>query len=164
MVWFIPVGMTRTTDWSESCLVTTGQLSIFWQYFNYFAAPTANFATKYPPLSVCLFICQFCHKMTSVRFLYLYSIAINALRFWWTESPPKSTQKSTLESRPAQKRTLESKSTLLSAQKSAHIFCLALKRAQEIAQKSKSLERALKRVGFSEKCAREWVTQKNEPL
>ena len=34
-----------------------GQLSIFWQYFNYFAAPPANFATKYPPLCIC--VCLF---------------------------------------------------------------------------------------------------------
>ena len=55
---------------------------------------------------------------------------------------------------------LESKCTLLSAQKRTPIFCLAPKRAQEIAQKSKSLKRPLKRVGFSEKCSGEWVTQK----
>ena len=81
-------------------------------------------------------------------------------RFWWTESPPKSAQKSTRESRPTQKKALESKCTLLSAQKSALIFRLAPKRAQEIAQKSKTLKKALKRVGFSRKCSGEWVIQK----
>ena len=29
-----------------------------------------------------------------------------ALRFWWTESPPKSAQKSTRESRPTHKKAL----------------------------------------------------------
>ena len=67
----------------------------------------------------------------------------NRGRLWWTESPPKSAQKSTLESRPAQKRTPESKFTLMSAQKSARIFCRAPKRAQEIAYKSKSLKKRL---------------------
>ena len=82
------------------------------------------------------------------------------LRFWWTESPLKSPQKSARESRPTQKKALESKCTLLSAQKSALIFRLALQRAQEIAQKSKTLKKAPKRVGFSRKCSGEWVTQK----
>ena len=44
------------------------------------------------------------------------------------------------ESRPAQKRPFESKSTLFSAQKIAHIFRHASKGAQEIAHKSKSLK------------------------
>ena len=65
------------------------------------------------------------------------------LRFWWTKSPFKSPQKSARASRPTQKRALESKCTLLSAQKRAPIFCLAPKRAQEIAQKSKTLKKAL---------------------
>ena len=85
-------------------------------------------------------------------------------RFWWTESPPKSAQKSTCERRSTQKRALESKCTLLSAQKSAHIFCLAPKRAQEIAYKSKSLKKVLKRVSYSIKCSGEWVPKKSEPL
>ena len=53
-------------------------------------------------------------------------------RFWWTESPPKSAQQRIFERRPAQKRTLESKSTLLSAQKSAHIFCRAPTRLKKL--------------------------------
>ena len=51
-------------------------------------------------------------------------------RFCWTKSPPKSAQKSTLESRPAQKRPLESKSTFFSAQKSAQLNGFAQKSAQ----------------------------------
>ena len=88
----------------------------------------------------------------------------DALRFWWTESPLKSPQKSARESRPTQKKALESKSTLLSPQKRAPIFCLAPKRAQEIAQKSKTLKKALKRVGFSNKCSGECVIQKRGAL
>ena len=88
----------------------------------------------------------------------------NTLRFWWTKSPPKSAQKSTRESRPTQKKALESKCTLLSAQKSALIFRLAPKRAQEIAQKSKTLKKAPKRVGFSRKCSGECVIQKRGAL
>ena len=87
-----------------------------------------------------------------------------SLRFWWTESPLKSPQKSARASRPTQKRALESKCTLLSAQKRAPIFCLAPKRAQEIAQKSKTLKKALKRVGFSNKCSGECVIQKRAVL
>ena len=63
-----------------------------------------------------------------------------SLRFWWTESPLKSPQKSARESKPTQKKALESKCTLMSPQKRAPIFCLAPKRAQEFAQKSKSLK------------------------
>ena len=88
----------------------------------------------------------------------------NRGRFWWTESPPKSAQKSTRESRSTQKRVLERKCTLLSAQKSAHIFGLAPKRAQEIALKSKSPKKVPKRVGYSINCSGEWVPQKSEPL
>ena len=65
------------------------------------------------------------------------------LRFWWTESPLKSPQKSARASRPTQKCALESKYTLLSPQKRAPIFCPTPKRAQEIAQKSKTLKKAL---------------------
>ena len=86
------------------------------------------------------------YRFTFVGGLFRYKLS---LRFWWTESPSKSAQKSTRESRPTQKRALESKCTLLSAQKSAHIFCLAPKRAHKIAHKSKSLKKALVRVGFS---------------
>ena len=87
-----------------------------------------------------------------------------ALRFWWTESPLKSPQKSARASRPTQKCALESKYTLLSPQKRAPIFCPTPKRAQEIAQKSKTLKKALKRVGFSNKCSGECVIQKRGAL
>ena len=80
------------------------------------------------------------------------------------ESPLISPQKSARESRPTQKKALESKCTLLSPQKRAPIFGLAPKRAQEIAQKSKTLKRALIRVGFSNKCSRECVIQKRGAL
>ena len=53
----------------------------------------------------------------------------NRGRLWWTESPPKSAQKSTRESRSAQKRALESKTTLLSAQKSAEMSGFAQRSA-----------------------------------
>ena len=86
------------------------------------------------------------------------------LRFWWTESPLKSAQKSTRESRSTQKRALESKCTRLSAQKSAQTSSTAQTRAQRIALKSKSLKRVLKRVCYSIKCSGEWATQKSEPL
>ena len=86
------------------------------------------------------------------------------LRFWWTESPPKSAQKSTQKSRPTQKKALESKCTRLSAQKSALETSIAQTRAQKIALKSKSLKRVLKRVGFSRKCSGEWVIQKRGAL
>ena len=82
------------------------------------------------------------------------------LRFWWTESPLKSAQKSTRESRSTQKRALEYKCTRLSAQKSAQTSSTAQTRAQKIAQKSKTLKKAPKRVGFSRKCSGEWVIQK----
>ena len=85
-------------------------------------------------------------------------------RFWWTESPPKSAQKSTRESRSTQKRALESKCTRLSAQKSAQTSSTAQTRAQRIALKSKSLKRVLKRVRYSIKCSGEWVNKKREPL
>ena len=87
-----------------------------------------------------------------------------ALRFWWTESPLKSPHGSARASRPTQQRALESKCTLLSPQKRAPIFGLAPKRAQEIAQKSKTLKKALKRVGFSNKCSGECVIQKRGAL
>ena len=62
--------------------------------------------------------CLLSHSLSNLRELRqlpaTWDFRSNPLRFWWTESPPKSAQKSTLESRPAQKRTLESKSTLLS--------------------------------------------------
>ena len=70
------------------------------------------------------------------------------LRFWWTESPSKNAQKSTCESRCIQKRTLESKCTLLSARKCTHIFRLAPNRAQEIAHKSKSLKKSAQQNWF----------------
>ena len=94
----------------------------------------------------------------------LYADACITLRFWWTESPLKSPQKSARESKPTQKKALESKCTLMSPQKRAPIFCLAPKRAQEIAQKSKTLKKALKRVGFSNKCSGECVIQKRAVL
>ena len=92
------------------------------------------------------------------------NIRVHTLRFWWTESPPKSAQKSTRESRPTQKKALESKCTLLSAQKSALNFRLAPKRAQEIAQKRKTLKKVPIRVGFSRKCSGELVIQKKGAL
>ena len=85
-------------------------------------------------------------------------------RFWWTESPPKSAQKSTRESRSTQKSALESKCTLESAQRSAQTSCTAQTRAQKIALRSKSLKRVLKRVRYSIKCSGEWVNQMSEPL
>ena len=94
----------------------------------------------------------------------IYNYAENALRFWWTKSPFKSLQKSARASRPTQKRALERKCTLLSPQKRAPIFGLAPKRAQEIAQKSKTLKRAFKRVGCSNKCSGECVIQKKGAL
>ena len=72
----------------------------------------------------------------------------NPLRFWWTESPFKSPQKSARASRPTQKRALERKCTLLSPQKRAPIFGLAPKRAQEIAQKSKTLKKSAQKSWF----------------
>ena len=86
------------------------------------------------------------------------------LRFWWTESPLKSAQKSTRESRSTQKRALEYKCTRLSAQKSAQTSSTAQTRAQKIAQKSKTLKKAPKRVGFSRKCSGECVIQKRGVL
>ena len=88
----------------------------------------------------------------------------NRGRLWWTESPPKSAQKSTRESRSTQKSALESKCTLESAQRSAQTSCTAQTRAQKIALKSKSLKRVLKRVCYSKKCSREWAIQKCESL
>ena len=85
-------------------------------------------------------------------------------RFWWTESPLKSAQKSTRESRSTQKSALESKCTLESAQRSAQTSSAALTRAQKIALRSKSLKRVLKRVCYSIKCSGEWVSQMSEPL
>ena len=88
----------------------------------------------------------------------------NRGRLWWTESPPKSAQKSTRESRSTQKSALESKCTLKSAQRSAQTSSTAQTRAQRIALKSKSQKRVLKRVCYSIKCSGEWATQKSEPL
>ena len=52
-----------------------------------------------------------------------------ALLFWWNESPSKSAQKSTRESRPTKIVALESKRTLFGTKKSAPIFCLPPVRA-----------------------------------
>ena len=82
------------------------------------------------------------------------------LRFWWTESPLKSPQKSARASRPTQKSALESKCTLLSPQKRAPIFGLAPKRAQEIAQKSKTLKKKRSKELVSQISAQESVSFK----
>ena len=89
-------------------------------------------STLTQPLPACCQQCWLCEP--------LLIVVKNPLRFRWTESPLISPQKSARESRPTQKKALESKCTLLSPQKRAPIFCLAPKRAQEIAQKSKSLK------------------------
>ena len=52
-----------------------------------------------------------------------------ALWFWWKESPSKSAQKSTRESRPTKRVALESKRTGFATKKSAPIFCLTPIRA-----------------------------------
>ena len=88
----------------------------------------------------------------------------NRGRLWWTESPPKSAQKSTRESRSTQKSALESKCTLESAQRSAQTSSTDQTRAQKIAQKSKTLKKVLKRVGYSNKCSGECVIQKRGAL
>ena len=99
-----------------------------------------------------------------VKIRYLFVFVTMWGRFWWTESPLKSAQKSIRESRSTQKSALESKCTLESAQQSAQTSSTAQTRAQKIALKSKSLKRVLKRVRYSIKCSGEWVNQKNKPL
>ena len=78
------------------------------------------------------------------------------IRFWWTESPPKSAQKRTLESRPAQKGLLRVSPLFWVLKKVPAFFAVLLLRAQETAHKSKSLK-TLIRVDFSKKCSGKWV-------
>ena len=49
-----------------------------------------------------------------------------ALLFWWNESPSKSAQKSTRESRPTKIVALESKRTLFGTKKVLPFFVLLL--------------------------------------
>ena len=70
---------------------------------------------------------------------------LSPLRLWWTKSPLKSAQKSTLESKPLKKRSFESISTLLSVKKCAQTRGLA----QKSAHVSEQLKKELKRVGYS---------------
>ena len=93
---------------------------------------------------------SYAHNKGSMHEIYHKSMiyAHISLRFWWTESPLKSPHESARASRPTQQRALENKCTLLSPQKRAPIFGLAPKRAQEIAQKSKTLKKSAQKSWF----------------